>query len=534
MTAGSAAAPAARPREDQLVLAVDLGTGGPKVGFVSLTGTVAWQDHLRVETTRLPRGGAEQDAEEWWQLITGAARHAIASGAVDASSVVAVACTGQWDSIVPVDADGRPVGPCILWQDYRGARHVHERVGGRVAGYSPARALEWIRKTGGVPGSSDDIAHMLFLERDQPEIAAAARWYLEPVDYLTMRFTGTASASHASMPAAWLTDNRRPDVLAYDAALVARSGVPAAKLAPLRPTGSVVGRIRPDVAASLGLPEGVQVIAGMTDLHGAAIGTGTLGDFEAHMALSTTSWISAPVPFKKTDVLHQIATVPGFRPGSYLIANSHDTGGVCLEWLRDNVLTHHGDDPVPYDELTELATASPPASNGVIFTPWLKGERSPIDDRHARAGFHNLSLTASRADMVRAVLEGVAFNNRWLHDAVEHFAKRRLDPVRLVGGGATSDVWCQIHADVMDRTIERVAEPLHAQLRGMGIAAGMALGQVTADEVRSLVPLDGTFRPDPVHRAALDRLYVEFPKLYKAQKAMFSRLNARRRQPTAS
>ncbi len=516
------------PGDDEgLVLAVDLGTGGPKVGFVSLTGRVAWQDHHTVPTVRLPGGGAEQDAAQWWTIIIDAVRQVLADGTVDAGKVVAVACTGQWDSIVPVDADGVPVGPCILWQDYRGARHVHERVGGPVAGYAPTKAVEWIRKTAGIPGSTDDIAHMLFLDRDRPEIARAARWYLEPVDYLTMRFTGEAAASHGSMTAAWLTDNRHPDVLEYDASLVAKSGVDPAKLAPLRPTGSVVGTVRADVAHDLGLPSGVQVIAGMTDLHGAAIGCGALGDFEAHMALSTTSWISAPVAFKKTDVLHQIVTVPGLTADRYLIANSHDTGGVCLEWLRDNVLTLDGESPVPYAELTELAAGSPPGSNGVIFTPWLKGERSPVSDGHARAGFHNLSLTTRRADMVRALLEGVAYNNRWLHDAVERFAKRRLDPIRLVGGGASSDLWCQIHADVMDRTIERVAQPLHAQLRGMGIAAGLALGALKVGDVRGVVTVDATFTPDPANRDVYDRLYAEFPKLYKAQKGMFARLNSR-------
>ncbi|MGI8662103.1 MAG: xylulokinase [Acidimicrobiales bacterium] len=512
-------------RDEQLVLAVDLGTGGPKVGFVSLTGRVSWQDHFGVVTQRLPKGGAEQDAEAWWTIITGAVRKVLASGAVHAEAIVAVACTGQWDSTVPVDADGVPVGPCILWQDYRGARHVHEMVGGRVAGYAPAKALRWIRKTGGVPGSSDALAHMLYLDRDRPDVARAARWYLEPVDYLTMRFTGVASASHASMTAAWLTDNRHLDVLEYDAALVAMAGVDASKLPPLRATGSIVGPVRDDVATELGLPAGVQVVAGLTDLHAAAIGCGALGEYEAHMALSTTSWISAPVPFKRTDVFNQIACVPGLTPELYLIANSHDTGGVCLEWLRDNVLTESDQQPCPYDELTAIAGSSTPGSGGILFTPWLKGERSPVDDRHARAGFHNLSLTTGRADMVRAVLEGVAFNNRWLHEAVEKFVKRRLDPIRMVGGGAASELWCQIHADAMDRTIERVAEPLHAQLRGVGIAAGLALGAVTAGEVRDLVTVEATFTPDPANRVAYERLYAEFPKLYKAQKAMFARLN---------
>ena len=123
------------------------------------------------------------------------------------------------------------------------------------------------------------------------------------------------------------------------------------------------------------------------------------------------------------------------------------------------------------------------------------------------------------------MLEGVAYNSRWLGEAVERFAKRRLDPLRIFGGGAMSDLWCQIHADVMDRKIERVADPVHTNLRGAALFAGLALGAVSRDEVRDLVPVDRVFQPDPGTREAYDRLYAEFPGLYRAQRKMFARLN---------
>jgi xylulokinase len=175
--------------------------------------------------------------------------------------------------------------------------------------------------------------------------------------------------------------------------------------------------------------------------------------------------------------------------------------------------------------MTTLATSAPAGSGDVVFTPWLAGERSPVDDRKARGGFHNLSLATTRAHLVRAVLEGVAFNSRWLHDAVERFVKRRLDPLRVIGGGATSDLWCQIHADVMRRTIERVAEPLHANLRGAAMFAALALGEVGLEEVDGLVAVDSRFEPDASAAATYDRLFDEFPKLYSSQKPMFARLN---------
>jgi xylulokinase len=520
-------------RDERFVLAIDLGTGGPKVGLVSVIGEMVWHDHIAVATRLLPGGGAVQDAQQWWSIVTDASRRALLSNVIRREQVVAVCITGQWASVVPTGADGRPVGDCVLWMDRRGARHIRPIIAGRIAGYAAKNALTWIRRTGGAPspGGGDPVSHMLLLDRDHPEVARAARWYLEPVDHLSMRFTGVAAASHASMTAAWLTDNRDLDRLEYDQKLVALAGIDITKLPPLRRTGSLIGPVLPAVAHELGLPDGVQVVTGLPDLHTAMCGAGAIGDYETHMAISTTAWIGASVPFKKTDVLHSIASVPGLLPGKYAIVDNHETGGRCLQWLRENVLADDGV-AAEYDTLTTLAGTSPPGSGTVLFTPWLNGERSPVDDRTARGGFHNLSLATTRADMVRAVMEGVAFNNRWLHGYVESFAKRRLDPIRMIGGGAVSDLWCQIHADIMDRTIERVHQPLHAGIRGAALVAGIALGLVRPDEVRTLVHVDTTFTPDPANRLVYDRLAAEFSKLYRGQKAMAGRLNQIGRPPS--
>ena len=531
-------------RHERFVLAVDLGTGGPKIGLVSLTGVVAWSDHVTLTTRMLPGGGSVQDAEEWWRVIADASRRAMGSGVVRRDQVVAVSCTGQWASTVPVAEDGRPVGDCVMWMDSRGGPHTRRAVGGPVSGYAPLALWRWVRHSGGAPSTSgaDPIGHMLYLEHDAPAVAERARWYMEPVDYLSLRFTAIASASHASMTAAWLTDNRKPDRLVYDDVLVRRAGVPAHKLPPLVPTGSVVGEVRPEVADELGLPGGVRVVTGTPDLHSAAVGSGAVLDYQTHLVISTTSWISCPVPMKKTDAAHQIASVPGLSPGRYLIADNHDTGGLCLQWLRDNVIGPADDlldDPLhgvapSFDALTALAASVPAGSGDVLFTPWLAGERSPVDDRKARGGFHNMSLATTRGHLVRAVLEGVAFNSRWLHDAVERFVKRRLDPLRVIGGGATSDLWCQIHADVMGRTIERVAEPLHANLRGTAMFAALSLGEVDLEEIDGLVAVDARFKPDAATAATYDRLFGEFPKLYRSQKPMFARLNGPRGSPQPS
>ena len=511
------------------VLAVDLGTGGPKVGLVSLHGEIAWWEHRPVTSTFGPRGSVTQDAEEWWRLVMDATGRGLAATGIGGEQVVAVGVTGQWGSTVPVDEHGTPVGPCVMWMDTSGGAHSRAVVAGHLQGYRGRALATWVRHTGGVPSTSGDdpIGHMLHLDKDCPEISVQARWYLEPVDYLAMRFTGTAAASHMSMTAAWLTDNRRLDLLEYDEVLVRLAGVDGSKLPPLVASGSVIGPVQASVATLLGISPAAQVVTGMPDLHGATLGSGFVLDHETHLSIGTTGWISCPLPKKKTDVLRQLATVPGLGSGSYLLGNNQESAGRCLQWFRDTVARGIDGRPPGYDEITSLAATAPPGAGGVIFTPWLKGERSPVDDRSARAGFHHLSLATSQAHLARAVLEGVAYNLRWLLQAAEHFTGRRLDPLRAVGGGAQSDLWCQTLADVCDRTVERVTEPLLCGLRGVAIGAALALGAVRPTEVRSLVPTDAAFRPDPRNRDTYDALFAEFPRLYRSQRSMFRRLDTK-------
>jgi xylulokinase len=507
---------------ERLALAVDLGSSGLKVGVVSLAGEVLACTDASVETERVAGGGAIQDAADWWDAVRSLAASVL--GQVDRRRVATICCTGQWASTIPVDASGEPVGPCLMWLDTRGAEHARRVIGGPLLGYSPSALVTWIRKTGGIPSpfGGDPVSHMLHLERDEPRIAAAARWYLEPVDYLTMRFCGRAAATLASMSGAWLTDNRHLRRAEYDRALLQRLGLPQEKLPPLLPTGSRVGRVRPELAAELGIDPGTEVVTGIPDLHSAALGTGAIKPGEAHLTISTTSWVSLPTRRKKTDAVHSIATVPGLDTDGYLVANNHEAAGLCLSWLRDTLPGR----PLSFEELTDLAAGAPAGSNRVLFTPWIAGERSPVDDRHARGGWHNLSVETTSADLVRALLEGVAYNARWLHEAVERFARRRLDRLRIFGGGALSDLWCQIHADVLDRTIERVSDPMHTNLRGAALMSSLALGAVERHEIRDLVRVDRVFTPSAGNRAVYDRLYREFPRLYKRQRGMFHRLNA--------
>jgi xylulokinase len=503
---------------DDLCLCIDLGTGGPKIGLVTLEGKLLTHEIHHVPTVFTNDGGAVQDAELWWSIIGDATRRLVRLPGIDAHRVKAVAVTGQWASTVPVDANGLPTGPCLTWLDTRGAHYSRKAVGGKVQGYNPRKALHFIRKSAGAPSTSggDPISQILYLMAEEPDVVARTRWFMEPVDYLTMRFTGIASATHASRLAMWMTDTRQLSRYDYDAALLSAVGLSSECLPPLLPFGHIIGNVSTRVASDLGLSPDTVVITGVPDLHAAALGSGATDHYATHLALSTTSWISCPFPKKKTDILHSIATAPGLTNDSYLIINNQETGARALEWFQ-GILAGSGT-AMSFAEMTTLASSSPPGANGVIFTPWLTGERSPVDDKKARAGFTNLAVTSTTADLIRAVLEGVAANSAWLFTYVEKFAGSTLSPIRLLGGGAQSSLWCQIYADTLGREVEQVREPMVAQLRGVAMLASISLGRVQLRDIASHTTPGTTFGPNPDDAGSYRERRDQLPSLYARDK----------------
>jgi xylulokinase len=520
------------------VLAVDLGTGGPKVALLSATGRVAAHAFQAVGIHLTEDGGAEQSPREWWGAAVASARRALQESGVPPERVVGIGCTSQWLGTVPVDGDGVAIEPAIIWMDSRGARAVREKVRGalNIQGYSASKLARWVRKTGAIPSLSgkDPVGHIHFLRDHRPDVYRASAVFLEPVDYLNLRLTGLARASHDSITAHWVTDNRNIDDIHYDDGLIDLAGLERAKLPDLVPTGSVLGGLSAQAAEELGLLAGTPVVAGTGDLHSAAVGSGAVGDFDAHLYIGTSSWISCHVPFKKTDALTNVASLPSGLPGRYVVADEHETGGACLTWFRDTLAFPRdalSDVAAPDDFfplLNDVASSVPPGAHGVLFTPWLNGERTPVDDHTIRGGFHNLSLSSTRADMVRAVFEGVALNSAWLLEPVEKFCKKKFDSLAFIGGGANSNLWCQIHADALGRTIRQTEDPVLANVRGAGLLTLLALQHISVGDIPATVRIKATYEPDPSTAAVYAELLKEFVNLYKETKGIHKRLNGRR------
>jgi xylulokinase len=515
------------------VLAVDLGTSGAKAAIFSESGEVLASAFRPTTLRLLPGGGAEQDPAEWWEAVLEASQQCLAQSRVERAAVHAVGVTAQWSGTVAVGGDGTPLHPALIWMDSRGAPCI-DKITGSTFGLLPygiTRAARWITLTGGAPAKSgkDSLAHILYLREHAPGVYGQARCFLEPKDYINYRLTGTLAASFDSIALHWVTDNRKVDAVEYHPALLAYAGLERDKLPPLCKATQMLGPLRGEVAERLGLSRDVRVVAGTPDVHATALGSGAIDDFAPHLYLGTSTWLSCHVPFKKTDVLHNMASLPAALPGRYLLVNEQECAGACLTQLKDRILFPESPGSThAFAELDEIAAAAPAGSGKLIFLPWLYGERSPVEDRLLRGGFFNYSLATTRAHLVRSVLEGVALNARWLLGYSERFCSERFEAVRLVGGGAKSRLWCQIYADVLDRPVECIDAPGLVSLRGAAALAFAGLESGSIREFAGRVRVSGRFEPRPELRDTYGELFDAFLGYYENNRRSLARLNSSR------
>jgi xylulokinase len=518
---------------DGFVLALDMGSGSVKAALVSRRGELAGAGFSAIDTILLPNGGAEQDPAQWWSASVAAARMALKAAAVPPELVCAVACTTAWSITVPVDAEGEALANALTWMDTRGGPYNRTVAAGwpQVAGYAAPKLWKWLKLTGMVPQHSgiDGLGHVLYFKHERPEVYARTHTFLEPMDYLNLRLTGKFAATYSTVFPFALTDNRNPNRIDYHPDLLRLGGVDRAKLPDLRPVNQVLGTLQPAAAAELGLAPGTAVVTGCGDSHAATIGAGAIRDYEGYFSIGTSAWMSCHVPAKKTDLIHKIGTMPAALAGRYMVLAEQGIAGHCLEFLKDRILfpgaVTGSAAADSYALLNSEAAQVAPGSDGLIFTPWINGIITPVEDIHTRSAFFNQSVHTTRGHYVRAVMEGVAFNLRWLKGYVEKFIGRRFERLNFIGGGATSEVWCRILADVLGCPVRQVANPRSAIAMGAAFAAFAALGDIQVDDIAGLVKIKATYQADESRRRVYDVQFREFLEFYRRMKPLYKRLN---------
>lgn len=527
----------ATQEKERYILAVDHGTSGCKVALSTVHGRILDFESEATPVYFLPGGGAEQSPVEWWNAFRTSARRLIRRHRDKAGRIDAICVSSTFSSTVAVDRNGSHLMNSITWMDSRGAPHIRRVAGGfpSIEGYGLSKVLRWISVTGGGPSLSgkDDIAHVLLTKNEYPEVYEKTHRFLGSKDYFNLRLTGEYAATHDSIMLFWVTDTRDINNVRYSKPLIKAFGIDPGKLPPLVRSIDVIGTVLPEVARDLGLPGGVRVIGGSPDHQSALVGSGAVRDFEGHLYIGTSSWIECAVPFKKTDMFHSIASLPSAIPGRYQCINEQDIAGGALTFLLNNIIFHKSHfyeakrPRNPYTRLDQTVKRVPAGSNSLIFAPWLNGERTPVDSTTLRGVLYNLSMTTNTDDIIRSVLEGVAYNTRWSMGYTERFIGRAFGTINIIGGGAQSGEWCRIFADVLGRGIRRVRDPIQANARGAALIASVGLGHIRFDDIPELMEYDSTFAPDRNNAGLYDSLFAEFVNIYRKNRGIFNRLNGR-------
>ncbi|MCM5554508.1 FGGY-family carbohydrate kinase [Pleomorphomonas sp. NRK KF1] len=474
-----------------LLVGIDVGTTSVKATLFDDSGTAIRTFADPYPMKRPAPGLAEQDPADWTSRVAAALR--LLSDGLPEGAVAAVGLTSQVNTHVFIGMDGAPLMPAITWQDGRAGAEAAEL----DALISAEERIGWW----GAPlpiDASHPLARALWLQRHHPDLWARTRWLMAPKDYSILQLTGEATAD--PMAAFGVIDQS----LTYVPRLLDLVPGVADRLPPLRGFTQTAGRIRS------GLPlAGAPMVTGAMDAWAGLIGTGVLRDGEC-MYLSGTSEIVGLV----SSLRHPAAGVIAFPTceGITMHAGPTQAGGASLAWLSN--LT--GRAP---SELSALVAAGDPHRPTPLFLPHLQGERAPIWDIGARGACIGLDGSMGPAELTRAVFEGVASSVRWLLEALEASAGRAATGFSMAGGGAASDPWCQIRADMLGRPIRRL-KTLDAGVLGAAILAGVGAGRFSSigEAANRLVVTDRMFEPDPSRRERMDFLYGEYRTLYSALK----------------
>ena len=520
---------------EKYILTHDLGTSSNKAVLFTLHGRLI--AHARQEyPIHYPQPGyAEQDPFDWLRAVYTTTHAVLQKAQISMDQVTGVTFACQMQTLVAVDEHGNPVMPAISWLDTRGIEVLYDKLWTRprVMGYQPLRLSRFLRVTGGAPGHTgkDPIAKIIWMKEKRPDLFARTSKFLDAKDFVIYHLTGQWAKSIDMAVVWWLLDTRN-NRNQWDEKLCALAGITPDRLPPVMPSAAVVGTIHEQAARLTGLVAGTPVINGSGDISAAAVGSGALHEGELSIRLGTSGGVAGHFRQRKIDLVHYTGCIGSTYPEKYYLGLAHqETLGICLEWLANRILYHTRllkeetlfDDV--YQLLDHLAEQAPPGSDGLMFTPWMFGERSPLDDHHVRAGLFNLSLQHGREHLIRAVLEGIALNLRWALETLEHLYQPVAE-LNIIGGGAKSDIWCQIIADVTNRTINQAADPQQANARGVALLASLSLGHIESFEaISNHIAIQQRFTPDPQNRRIYDRLFKEFKNLYRQNKKWHARMN---------
>lgn len=470
-------------------MGIDLGTTGCKSVVLTGSGQVLAEHYAEYELDYTPEGYIQQDAELWWQLVCQVIMASTAAvGPQEAARIQGLGISSQGISFVPVDAAGDSLGPAISWLDNRALAQT-EQIGERFS------ESDLFRRTGKRLSPAYTLPKLMWLKAHERAIYDRAQLFLMPLDFITRRLTGKTCTDYA-MASGTMAFNIQTG--SWDQDILAACGIEAAKLPPVAVAGSRVGPVRPDLCARLGLAAGLPVYLGTQDQKCAALAAG-VGPGVATVSLGTASAITT---LSQTPLFDPALRIPVFALGDqrWVLESVIGTASVTLKWLRTTLMTD-----LTYEQLDQLARQVPAGANGVCFYPHFEGAGSPFWRSDIRGSYQGLSLAVQRADLVRALLEGIAYQIYTNVLVQEDITGQAIHTIRLFGGGSKSDLWCAIIAAVTGRLVEQM-EPELANL-GAGLLAQEKDDPSTRDAIGR--PLK-SHQPQAQEQARYQSLYTQY------------------------
>ncbi|MCC7359282.1 MAG: hypothetical protein IT317_07390 [Anaerolineales bacterium] len=494
---------------DRLILSLDLGTTAIKVGLFTAAGDLL---RLAAREQRLlfpGPGRVEQSLAATWQLAGEAARELLTG--LEPADVQAVVLTNQRGSVVPLDVTGRPLTDLIVWMDRRGLSQVQrlETAIGRQAYY----------QTSGHPiVPITGVTKILWLQHLAPEVWADAA-VVGPPQTIFLRWLGCAEAvaDYSSGSYLFPCDIRARQ---FSRPLAEALHFPLDRLPRLVPATEIVGHLSAPAAQHLGLPSGLPLGAGGGDGQCAAAGTGVVAPGSVMVNVGTAAGVQVFLPQPAFDPAQTLNCAAHVVPGAWELEAHTQASGTVFRWFRDElggaeqlVARHSHHDA--YDLLIAQAADAPPGSDGLLFLPTFNGATAPVVDPYARGAFIGLQLAHRRGHLIRALLEGIALEIRWMLDALAA-AGAQVQEVRLAGGGSRNPLWNQIQADIYDRPVRTVSHP-DAALVGAAMCAAVALGWYPdfTRAAEAFVGLGPVLHPRPATRSVYDQAYARYVRLFR-------------------
>jgi len=481
------------------IIGLDIGTNSVKAMIIA-DGKILDQKSVGYNPDYLGDGFVEQDPKVWWEATKQAIKEITSA---NLGEVAAISASGQMHSSVFLDENGKVVRNALLWNDTRTtkqAKAITELAGGETAllGMVHNRSLEGFT-----------LPKILWLKENEPQNFAKLHKVIMPKDYINYKLTGRITTDASDAAGTILLNVSKKQ---WSEELIEKVGLSSDILPEVLESVDIVGNVNEASASELGLSKDTLVIAGGADNSCAAIGNGVVKSGQTIISIGTSGTVVTMLDNVPNNITGDVHLFNYSYPGKYYAMGCMLCAGESLNWLRNIV---NEDD---FDKFNQLSAESAPGANGVVFLPYLFGERCPYPNPDAKGMFFGLSNTTNKADMVRAVMEGVAYNIKAMFDIVSEFTEPT--DIYITGGGAKSHIWGQIIADILGRKIN-VLNIEEGPAFGAALIAGVGAKIFDSFDAAKAVFLKSERTIEPANHAAYSETFIKFKKLYEVNKELF-------------